>query len=70
MRRFSTVHAWKTDADSIRGFRKRYDLTHEDHPWSEIDDGAFLCRIGAAGTGEDGETHPTGAGLLMFGQDW
>lgn len=33
-------------------------------------DHEFLCHIGAAVKGKDGEVCPTSAGLLMFGQEW
>lgn len=58
------------DRETIRRYRNIYDQAHDRHPWSGIEDEAFLCKIGAAGRGADGNVHPTGAGLLLFGQDW
>lgn len=58
------------DRDTVRRYRAMYNQSHERHPWAAIEDEAFLCKIGAAARGSDGEVHPTGAGLLLFGQDW
>ena len=35
-----------------------------------LPDEQYLERIGAAGLGRDGVLHPTGAGLLMFGEEY
>jgi predicted HTH transcriptional regulator len=35
-----------------------------------LGDEEFLIKLGAAGIGEDGEKHPTSAGLLMFGNEY
>jgi ATP-dependent DNA helicase RecG len=56
--------------DTLKTYRNRYRQTHEKHVWADLGDSDFLCRIGAAGADEDGKLHPTGAGLLMFGQEW
>ena len=40
------------------------------HVWEELEDEAFLYRLGALGRGEDGLLHPTAAGLLMFGFEY
>lgn len=58
------------DQETIRRYRTLYNQSHDRHPWAAIEDEAFLCKIGAAGRGADGAIHPTGAGLLLFGQDW
>ncbi|MBQ2454530.1 MAG: putative DNA binding domain-containing protein [Firmicutes bacterium] len=56
--------------DSLRGYRQRMKYSRPGHVWEQLDDEAFLLRIGAAGIGTDGEKHPTAAGLLMFGNDY
>ena len=56
--------------ETVRTYRRSYDLHHSRSAWSKLDDEEFLCRIGAAGRGRDGELHPTKAGLLMFGEEW
>ena len=38
--------------------------------WISISDEEFLKKIGAAAIGSDGVLHPTGAGLLMFGEEY
>lgn len=57
-------------ASTIASYRRRYSQHHDRHPWNELPDGEFLRVIGAAAVAEDGKLHPTGAGLLMFGEDW
>lgn len=57
-------------ASTIASYRRRYSQHHDHHPWNELPDGEFLRVIGAAAVAEDGKLHPTGAGLLMFGEDW
>ena len=56
--------------ETVRTYRRSYDLYRSRNAWSKLDDEGFLCRIGAAGRGRDGELHPTKAGLLMFGEEW
>ena len=56
------------DQTSVRSYRKRYDTAHQGHPWCDLTDEDFLVRIGAASDEtSDRRTHPTAAGLLMFG---
>lgn len=58
-------------AETIGSYRKSYELHHSAHAWVDLPDEEFLCRIGAAKkVGSDGKTHPTSAGLLMFGEEW
>lgn len=64
------VELAELDRETIRRYRTIYDRSHDHHPWSALEDEAFLCKIGAAGRGNDGAIRPTGAGLLLFGQDW
>ncbi|HIT45184.1 MAG TPA: putative DNA binding domain-containing protein [Candidatus Aphodovivens excrementavium] len=59
------------NGDSIRGYRNEFDLIRFNHPWSDLPDKEFLLRLGAIGrSGDDGQLHPTKAGLLMFGEAW
>jgi len=55
------------DYDSLRGYRNSMQVTRPGHVWEKIDDIEFLSKLGAVDIGEDGERHPTAAGLLMFG---
>ena len=57
-------------AETIGSYRRSYELHHSAHAWTDLPDEEFLCRIGAAKIGDDGKTHPTSAGLLMFGEEW
>lgn len=57
------------DNATIRRYRNALLVTHPAHPWNDLPEEDFLVRIGAAGvSGEDGQLHPTRAGLLMFGK--
>ena len=57
--------------DSIMAFRMNHRNTQLNHPWSNLKDEEFLIRIGAAAISDtDGKAHPTGAGLLMFGNEY
>ena len=56
--------------DSLHAYRQRMNFARPDHVWEQLDDEAFLQRIGAAGIGEDGKMHPTAAGLLMLGNEF
>ena len=57
--------------DTIRGYRNMHQNTSERHPFSRLNDDEYLRSIGAAAISEkDGKMHPTGAGLLMFGNDY
>lgn len=58
------------DRGTVDSYRRRYRDGHPGHAWNEYGDDTFLRAIGAAGVGEDGQLHPTMAGLLMFGVDW
>jgi len=57
------------DRASLKGYRQRFVLRKENHPWNELDDMAFLNKIGAyrvdRETGDEGFTR---AGILMFGK--
>ena len=58
------------NAETVRGYRQRMKLTRPGHVWETLDDDEFLLKIGASAIGEDGQKHPTGAGLLMFGNEY
>lgn len=57
------------DPVTLQGYRKRFALRKENHPWNDLDDRAFLIKIGAyridRETGTEGFTR---AGILMFGK--
>ncbi len=55
---------------SVRSFRQRMRVVRPGHVWEELDDEDFLLRISAISLGKDGLRHPTGAGLLMFGDEY
>ncbi len=52
---------------SIRAYRTRLLECRGASVWQELDGTEFLRRVGAVGQGDDGVSHPTAAGLLMFG---
>lgn len=58
------------NSKTVRAYRQLYNTSHEGHPWTDLSDYEFLRTIGAAEYTDDGELHPTGAGLIMFGEDW
>ena len=58
------------NAESLRAYRQRMRLSRPEHVWDTLENEDFLVRMGAAGIGEDGKTHPTAAGLLMFGNEY
>lgn len=57
------------DLASLKGYRQRFALKKENHPWNELDDFAFMGKLGVyrvdRETGEEGFTR---AGILMFGK--
>jgi predicted HTH transcriptional regulator len=58
------------DYESVKRYRNRLAAVRPGHVWENLDDADFLRRLGAVDTGEDGKSHPTGAGLLMFGFEY
>ena len=56
------------DPGSLQDYRARMKSARPGHVWEQLEDEAFLIRIGAAGIGKDGRVHPTAAGLLLFGK--
>ena len=57
------------DLNSLKGYRQRFSLKKENHPWNELDDFTFMNKLGVyrvdRETGEEGFTR---AGILMFGK--
>ncbi|OZG59679.1 ATPase AAA [Bifidobacterium myosotis] len=59
------------NAESIRGYRMRFQTAHAQSSWNPLGTESFLRAIGAAAVSrEDGRLHPTLAGMLMFGNDY
>ena len=59
------------DLETLHGYRNRHMAYRAGHPWENLSDEQYLERIGAAAySGEDGQLHPTAAGLLMFGEEY
>ncbi len=58
------------DYDSVRRYRLRMKIYRPSHVWEMLNDTEFLYKLGALGRGEDGQLHPTAAGLLMFGFEY
>ncbi len=57
------------DPATLRAYRQRFLLRHENHPWNELDDMAFMTKIGAYHVNrEDGSEGFTRAGILMLGK--
>ena len=57
------------DMATLRAYRQRFLLRHENHPWNELDDMQFLTKIGAYYVNrEDGSEGFTRAGILMLGK--
>lgn len=57
------------DYGTIERYRNAFRAERSGSEWNGYDDVDFLRAIGATGKGDDGQDHPTGAGLLMFGKD-
>lgn len=58
------------DYDSVHRYRNRMKNYRPGHVWEELDDVDFLYKLGAVGRDDNGELHPTAAGLLMFGYEY
>lgn len=57
------------DMVTLRAYRQRFLLRHDNHPWNGLDDLKFLTKIGAYHVNrEDGSEGFTRAGILMFGK--
>lgn len=56
--------------ESVEAYRNRHSAYKPGHPWVKLNYEDYLEQIGAAAISqEDGELHPTAAGLLMFGEE-
>jgi predicted HTH transcriptional regulator len=58
------------DMESVSGYRRRLELSKPNHVWLKLSDEHFLIKLGAADYGDDKKLHPTGAGILMFGEEY
>ena len=57
--------------DTVHSYRNRHQLLRPGHPFEGYSDEEYLRSIGAAAIAEeDDQLHPTGAGLLMFGNEF
>ena len=57
--------------ETVRGYRNRHKSLKPGHPFERLSDEEYLRSIGAAAISQrDGMYHPTGAGLLMFGDEY
>ena len=57
--------------DTIHAYRNRHIAYRAEHVWEGLTDEEYLERIGAAKRVKaDKRLHPTGAGLLMFGEEY
>ena len=57
--------------ETVQGYRNRHKSMKPGHPFERLSDDEFLRSIGAAAiSAKDGNYHPTGAGLLMFGDEY
>ena len=57
--------------DTIHGYRNSHRTLKEGHPFERLNDYEYLRSIGAAAiSSEDGQLHPTAAGMLMFGDEY
>ena len=58
-------------SSTVRSFRIRHSSVNPTHVWHNLDDTAYLERIGAASISDvDEKLHPTVAGLLMFAEEY
>ena len=64
------VRVDELNAETVRAYQRLYRAGHEGHPWADLPTDEFLRVLGAAEYGDDGKLHPTGAGLIRFGEDW
>ena len=57
--------------ETIHGYRNSHRTLKSGHPFERLDDNEYLRSIGAAAISEeDGQLHPTAAGMLMFGNEY
>lgn len=57
--------------ETIHGYRNSHRTLKSGHPFERLNDNEYLRSIGAAAVSEeDGQLHPTAAGMLMFGNEY
>lgn len=57
--------------DTVHAYRSRHAALRPNHVWEKLTDEDYLEQIGAAKRSrDDKKMHPTGAGLLMFGEEY
>lgn len=57
--------------DTIHAYRSRHVALRPNHVWEKLSDAEYLEQIGAARQSRtDKRIRPTGAGLLMFGEEY
>ena len=57
--------------ETVHAYRSRHAALHPNHVWEKLTDENYLEQIGAARKSRnDKKIHPTGAGLLMFGEEY
>lgn len=57
--------------ETIHAYRNRHVALRSNHVWEKLSDAEYLEQIGAARRSRtDKKIHPTGAGLLMFGEEY
>ena len=57
--------------DTVHTYRSRHAALRPNHVWEKLTDEDYLEQIGAAKRSrDDKKMHPTGAGLLMFGEEY
>jgi predicted HTH transcriptional regulator len=56
--------------ESLRGYRNYHKSYRPEHVFHRLSDEEYLVKIGGAAYDEDGNVHPTAAGLLMFGEEY
>ena len=57
--------------ETIQGYRNSHRTLKKGHPFERLNDYEYLRSIGAAAiSDEDGQLHPTAAGMLMFGNEY
>ena len=58
------------DMETVHRYRNRHRFFKPSHPWIDLSDEDYLFMIGAVDKDRSGVFHPTGAGLLMFGNEY
>lgn len=56
--------------ETVHKYRNRHKLYRPNHVWNDLPDEEYLLMIGAIDKDREGNIHPTGAGLLMFGEEY